>query len=442
MPSHVDALFTIGQPDKLANWPDYPERYKLDASHIPDLIQLLTQQPLPGASAAAGKHWVPLHAWRALGQLRANDAVPVIFQHIEIWARNDWAIDEIPSVLALIGEPAIAPANAVLVSSRFSEGARIIAMKALVQTAGLDPLHKEQVYPLLSRYAQQPDHSVSALNALLVNELEALDSERFHREVRQLLLPDLVDIELIDPEILAAVLLDGENEPLLSGDDELFYPEGENPDPLDILDYYLNHYGGEDAILNVSELEGFFAALACSPDVIMPSRWLPHIWGGEDKMPDWEDQKEIAEFHELLMQFNNDILDQLVEGTFAPLFYEGEFQGRNVLLVDDWCRGFLFGLTLYGPVSESDGAEIERRTAPIRMFDIPANLEALAQLDMAELCDLQDSIEPNVTALFHHFMGRRVAEARTPYMNTELSVGRNDPCPCGSGKKFKKCCLH
>jgi len=23
----------------------------------------------------------------------------------------------------------------------------------------------------------------------------------------------------------------------------------------------------------------------------------------------------------------------------------------------------------------------------------------------------------------------------------ELKVGRNDPCPCGSGKKFKKCCV-
>ena len=23
----------------------------------------------------------------------------------------------------------------------------------------------------------------------------------------------------------------------------------------------------------------------------------------------------------------------------------------------------------------------------------------------------------------------------------EVRVGRNDPCPCGSGKKFKKCCL-
>jgi hypothetical protein len=25
---------------------------------------------------------------------------------------------------------------------------------------------------------------------------------------------------------------------------------------------------------------------------------------------------------------------------------------------------------------------------------------------------------------------------------TKQNVGRNDPCPCGSGKKFKKCCLH
>ncbi|MCM2323466.1 MAG: YchJ family metal-binding protein [Oligoflexia bacterium] len=27
-----------------------------------------------------------------------------------------------------------------------------------------------------------------------------------------------------------------------------------------------------------------------------------------------------------------------------------------------------------------------------------------------------------------------------PYRRAEPKVGRNDPCPCGSGKKFKKCC--
>ena len=28
----------------------------------------------------------------------------------------------------------------------------------------------------------------------------------------------------------------------------------------------------------------------------------------------------------------------------------------------------------------------------------------------------------------------------TPFIRKEPKVGRNDPCPCGSGKKFKKCC--
>lgn len=28
-----------------------------------------------------------------------------------------------------------------------------------------------------------------------------------------------------------------------------------------------------------------------------------------------------------------------------------------------------------------------------------------------------------------------------PYENPFRGIGRNDPCPCGSGNKFKKCCL-
>jgi preprotein translocase subunit SecA len=27
-----------------------------------------------------------------------------------------------------------------------------------------------------------------------------------------------------------------------------------------------------------------------------------------------------------------------------------------------------------------------------------------------------------------------------PIVKTEKKVGRNDPCPCGSGKKYKNCC--
>jgi len=32
------------------------------------------------------------------------------------------------------------------------------------------------------------------------------------------------------------------------------------------------------------------------------------------------------------------------------------------------------------------------------------------------------------------------AAAPAPIVNAERKIGRNDPCPCGSGRKFKKCC--
>jgi len=32
-------------------------------------------------------------------------------------------------------------------------------------------------------------------------------------------------------------------------------------------------------------------------------------------------------------------------------------------------------------------------------------------------------------------------DLNTPVVNPFRDVGRNDPCPCGSGKKYKKCCL-
>jgi preprotein translocase subunit SecA len=32
------------------------------------------------------------------------------------------------------------------------------------------------------------------------------------------------------------------------------------------------------------------------------------------------------------------------------------------------------------------------------------------------------------------------SEKSTPEVRSEPKIGRNEPCPCGSGKKYKKCC--
>ena len=34
----------------------------------------------------------------------------------------------------------------------------------------------------------------------------------------------------------------------------------------------------------------------------------------------------------------------------------------------------------------------------------------------------------------------RAQQKKTTYRRHAKKVGRNDPCPCGSGKKYKKCC--
>ena len=35
----------------------------------------------------------------------------------------------------------------------------------------------------------------------------------------------------------------------------------------------------------------------------------------------------------------------------------------------------------------------------------------------------------------------KIPQKKLPYKRSVLRVGRNEPCPCGSGKKFKHCHL-
>jgi SEC-C motif-containing protein len=39
------------------------------------------------------------------------------------------------------------------------------------------------------------------------------------------------------------------------------------------------------------------------------------------------------------------------------------------------------------------------------------------------------------------FYNRELRLGPAPFKSTAPKVGRNDPCPCGSGKKYKQCCL-
>ena len=64
---------------------------------------------------------------------------------------------------------------------------------------------------------------------------------------------------------------------------------------------------------------------------------------------------------------------------------------------------------------------------------------------------MKDDPEADLNAKYYAELEKLTAESWLTMMDDEDEgpkparprdpVGRNDPCPCGSGKKFKKCCL-
>ena len=68
------------------------------------------------------------------------------------------------------------------------------------------------------------------------------------------------------------------------------------------------------------------------------------------------------------------------------------------------------------------------------------NKAVLHESNISTLHQQYSSIQSTVDSMswWHCFKEER--KIRTPVV-TGVKIGRNDPCPCGSGKKYKKCCL-
>src|SRR5437868_4322041 len=107
----VGRLLTMGEPGGLGSaWPDY-RSLGLGPEDVPALVRMVRDPALNGADSESKEVWAPLHAWRALGQLRAAEAVGPLLKQLDACANDDWCHEELPVVLGMIG-PAALPALA------------------------------------------------------------------------------------------------------------------------------------------------------------------------------------------------------------------------------------------------------------------------------------------------------------------------------------------
>lgn len=209
---------------------------------------------------------------------------------------------------------------------------------------------------------------------------------------------------------------------------------------LDRLDLFLCRQDDEDVML-LSELDGYLTGVLVCPDLIPPSEWMPLIWG-EAGAP-FADVNEANEILGLVMGLYNDILGRLMQpDSYGPLIDE---DNDGTYLWEFWAQGFGKALSLRPGVwakfqqrweDDPAGLAFSRLAAlVVTARETQANPNLHDDIYSALLHEAPAMITPCVLDLHHARIARRQLE------RPATKTGRNDTCPCGSGKKFKRCCL-
>ena len=227
---------------------------------------------------------------------------------------------------------------------------------------------------------------------------------------------------------------------------------------------FLDSQDRPDGTLSFRELQGFLFAVASSPETILPSEWIPMISNDEDLI--FENESEAQQILNQIMKLYNEVNTSVLERSDA-LPCGCEFKADILANLDDeatisqWSRGFKIGHNwlidvwnehLPEPLETEYGASVmalsffsSRKIAEAyraKINDAESSEPAKSIEQLAET--IRDLFPASVSAYAH--LGRTIfevhmqhaADSTQPARRTK--IGRNDPCPCGSGKKYKKCC--
>jgi uncharacterized protein len=218
---------------------------------------------------------------------------------------------------------------------------------------------------------------------------------------------------------------------------------------LEALDTFLMSDRSPPGSMMLSELDGFLTGIAIGPELMRPSEWLPLIWG--DAAPEFAGLDEANSILGSLMARYNEILRDIADDALAPIFWTDR---NGAIIAMDWAEGFLQAIMLrpdaWEPLfrSRQDG----KLLFPILSLCCDENGDSLLGLPP----EAEDRIVPQAPELipvcvigiatYWRYKGPRQvsmsgnARSRRSEPSSATKVGRNDPCPCGSGKKFKRCC--
>lgn len=205
------------------------------------------------------------------------------------------------------------------------------------------------------------------------------------------------------------------------------------------LDELLLKYGNDDSILSASELDGYFAAIVSGPRQIDPGLWYPHIWA--EQLPKWASDKEGERFTKLAVKLMSEAAYMLGEepDDYEAIFLADDNGKGEKLIVSQWCAGYLRGAEVANWIDEQLPESVASCLELIILHGAESGADALNAMSDDEYDASVAAIEPAAVVLYEYWQEH--LQPIVPVRREEAKVGRNDPCTCGSGKKYKQCCM-
>ncbi len=211
---------------------------------------------------------------------------------------------------------------------------------------------------------------------------------------------------------------------------------------LDCLEELLDSEVFADGTMRLDEIQAFLCAVVSGPVAVAPEDWLGEILGGG------EGSQERAEAEALLLRLRDEIVFDLGnQDCVAPILYPLEEASDE----DDyaaWADAYVYGCGLSGDWFElagKHGDDLAELLEPLFLLNgtLREDVEASGErwFSPAEearvVAEVREGLPDIVQALYDFW---RTKAGIATVRREDPKVGRNDPCPCGSGRKFKQCC--
>ena len=179
----VARLLTVGETAlfRRDEWPNYPEQYELGNEHIPALVGMACDLTLHTGDSDSPEIWAPVHAWRALAQLRAAEAVAPLLEFTRIDLDDDAVSQEFATVLGMIGPVAMAPIVAFLSDRKLPWMAVSLASGGLTEIVKRHPECRDECVGILTRLLEHAADQDPTANGFVIGNLLDLKAVEFHR---------------------------------------------------------------------------------------------------------------------------------------------------------------------------------------------------------------------------------------------------------------------